>query len=75
MSQTKIKQLKEIFLNEKGGRDSQVFAIRDVESEELIGIAGIENIQWNNGTALVYIGLGNDKYRGYFINKKRNGDD
>ena len=41
-----------------------IFAVRKLEQEELIGITGFEDISWNNGTALIYIGIGEEKHRG-----------
>lgn len=47
-----------------------IFGIRDIVSGELIGVTGFENILWNNGTALIYVGIGNKKYRGMGIGKE-----
>ena len=41
-----------------------IFAVKNFEEEKLIGVTGFENISWNNGTALVYIGIGDEKNRG-----------
>lgn len=50
--------------------DKYIFAVRNIEDNEFIGVTGFENILWNNGTALVYIGIGNNKYRGKGLGKE-----
>ncbi|MEW9096445.1 MAG: GNAT family protein [Clostridiaceae bacterium] len=58
-------------LNEiKGASDKYIFAIRHIETGEFIGVTGFENVLWNNGTALIYIGLGNEEYRGQGIGEE-----
>jgi RimJ/RimL family protein N-acetyltransferase len=46
----------------KKSSDKYGFAIRDRESGNIVGTCGFENIQWNNSTAVVYIGIGNIEY-------------
>ena len=46
----------------KKSRDKYGFAIRDKETGNIIGTCGFEDIQWNNSTAVVYIGIGNTEY-------------
>jgi RimJ/RimL family protein N-acetyltransferase len=41
-----------------------IFAVKELEHEGIIGVTGFENISWNNGTALIYIGIGEAKHRG-----------
>jgi len=41
-----------------------IFAVKTLVKQEIIGVTGFENISWNNGTALIYIGIGEEKYRG-----------
>lgn len=48
----------------KNTKDRYLFAIRDMESSELLGVVGFDEIIWSNGTAMVFIGIGNKKYRG-----------
>lgn len=50
--------------------DSFIFAVRDIENDKFIGVTGFENIQWNNGVAVIYIGIGDDEYRGKGIGKE-----
>lgn len=46
----------------KKAKDKYGFAIRDKESGNIVGTCGFENIQWNNSTAVIYIGIGNIEY-------------
>lgn len=58
-------------LNEiKKSNDKYSFAIRDKESGSIVGTCGFENIQWNNSTAVVYIGIGNMEYRNKGIGRE-----
>jgi len=41
-----------------------IFAVKKSGQQQIIGITGFEDISWNNGTALIYIGIGDEKYRG-----------
>ena len=41
-----------------------IFAVRKIGQQEIIGVTGFENISWNNGTSLIYIGIGEEKHRG-----------
>lgn len=63
-------EIEEMIKDIRGSKDKNIFAIRNIESGEFIGVTGFENILWNNGTALIYIGIGNKKYRGMGIGKE-----
>lgn len=41
-----------------------IFAIRTIQDNKFIGVTGFENILWNNGTGVIYIGIGKQEYRG-----------
>lgn len=41
-----------------------IFGVRKIGQQEIIGVTGFENISWNNGTSLIYIGIGEEKHRG-----------
>lgn len=41
-----------------------IFAMRTIEDNKFIGVTGFQNILWNNGTGIIYIGIGNERYRG-----------
>jgi RimJ/RimL family protein N-acetyltransferase len=50
--------------------DEFIFAIRSLEDDKLIGVTGFENIQWNNRVATIFIGIGENGYRGKGIGKE-----
>lgn len=50
--------------------DKYIFAIRSNIDETLIGVTGFENILWNNGTAVIYIGIGDKFFRGKGFGKE-----
>lgn len=43
---------------------SMMLAIRLKESNQIIGVIGLFDIQWTNGTATFFIGIGEDGYTG-----------
>lgn len=57
-------QLIEMIKDVRKSNDMYIFAIRENIQDKLIGVCGYENILWNNGTANLYIGLGDKEYRG-----------
>ncbi|MBC2581832.1 GNAT family N-acetyltransferase [Clostridium sp. DJ247] len=57
-------QLKEMLHNIKKSNDKYIFAVRSIKDNTLVGVTGFENILWNNGTAIVYIGIGDIDSRG-----------
>jgi RimJ/RimL family protein N-acetyltransferase len=57
-------QLKEMIESSSDAHDQCIFAIKENEGGGLIGICGFESIVWNNGTARLYIGLGDKEHRG-----------
>lgn len=63
-------EVEKIVYEVTNSNEQYIFAIRDIESGEFIGVTGFENILWNNGTALIYIGIGNEKYRGMGIGEE-----
>lgn len=63
-------EIEEMLQEVKNSSDKYIFAIRHIESGEFIGVTGFENILWNNGTALIYIGIGKEKYRGKGVGKE-----
>lgn len=57
----------------KSYQDSQercIFAIREKETEKIIGIAGFDEIISSNGTATIFIGIGNDSFKGRGLGKE-----
>jgi RimJ/RimL family protein N-acetyltransferase len=63
-------QLHEMLLDTRKSSDKYIFAIKTIQEDKLIGVTGFENILWNNGTAVVYIGIGDDLFRGKGIGKE-----
>ena len=47
-----------------------IFAVKILDSQKIIGVTGFENISWNNGTSLIYIGLGESENRGQGYGKE-----
>jgi RimJ/RimL family protein N-acetyltransferase len=57
-------QIKGFIESSSNASDQCVFAIRENVGGALIGICGFESIVWNNGSAKLYIGLGDSEHRG-----------
>lgn len=47
-----------------------IFAIRPVDSNKLIGVTGFDDIIWSNGTATLFIGIGDKKSTGLGYGKE-----
>ncbi len=47
-----------------------IFAIRENDSEDIIGIIGFDDIIWSNGVATVFIGIGDERYTGKGLGKE-----
>lgn len=63
-------QLQEMLLDTQNSSDKYIFAVKTIEENKFIGVTGFENILWNNGTAVVYIGIGDNTFRGQGIGKE-----
>lgn len=61
-------EIKEMIDEIKSSRDKFIFSI--YYEDNIIGVCGYENILWNNGTATVYIGIGNESYKGKGLAKE-----
>ena len=57
--------VKDIISDIRKSNTAYIFAVRNFEQQEFVGVTGFENISWNNGTALIYIGIGEEKHRGH----------
>ncbi|GKX67180.1 GNAT family N-acetyltransferase [Inconstantimicrobium mannanitabidum] len=64
------KELHEMLHEITQAHDKYIFAIRSNIDETLIGVTGFENILWNNGTAVIYIGIGDKSFRGKGLGKE-----
>ena len=60
----------EIVIINDGSTDNSVEAVKTIKDDKLLGVTGFENILWNNGTAVVYIGIGDESFRGEGIGKE-----
>jgi RimJ/RimL family protein N-acetyltransferase len=67
--QTKIQvnEMLDYFMKPK---DKAIFAIRHKASNKIIGITGFDDIQWNNGTATLFIGIGDKEHTGKGFGKE-----
>jgi RimJ/RimL family protein N-acetyltransferase len=64
------KQLENLLKYYEDSEERCIFAIRKVQTNELIGITGFDNIIWSNGVATLYIGIGNKSARGKGFGKE-----
>lgn len=63
-------QLQEMLSDTRKSNDKYVFAIKTIKEDKFVGIAGFENILWNNGNAVIYIGIGDTSFRGQGLGKE-----
>ncbi len=61
-------QIAKIINDIRNSNDKYLFAINF--GNEVIGVCGYESILWNNGTAVIYIGIGSNKFRGRGLAKE-----
>lgn len=47
-----------------------LFAIREKQSRQILGIAGFDEIIWSNGVATVFIGIGSEGHTGKGLGKE-----
>lgn len=59
-----VEDVKEMVSEVRKSNAAYIFAIKSINDHEFLGVTGFENICWNNGTALIYIGIGEEKHRG-----------
>ncbi|MBZ9686568.1 GNAT family N-acetyltransferase [Clostridium estertheticum] len=59
-----IEDVKQLVSEVHKSNTAYIFAVKDLLKKEFIGVTGFEDISWNNGTALIYIGIGGEKHRG-----------
>ncbi len=50
--------------------ERHIFAVRFKKNGEIIGIAGFDEILWNNRVATVFIGIGEKQYQGQGLGKE-----
>ena len=59
-----LEEVQELLSEVRRSNTAYIFAIKNIKQEEFIGVTGFEDISWNNGTAIIYIGIGGEKHRG-----------
>lgn len=57
-------EITERHLQHPSGTNSQLFHLRTLADDRLIGFVALFNIEWNNGSATMAIGIGEPEYRG-----------
>lgn len=57
-------ELQDMLKDIRQAHDRYIFAVRSKSDNNLVGVTGFENILWNNGTAVIYIGIGDASSRG-----------
>jgi RimJ/RimL family protein N-acetyltransferase len=62
-----VNEMLDYFIKSK---DKVIFAIRHRVSNKIIGITGLDEIQWNNGTATLFIGIGDKEHTGKGLGKE-----
>ena len=65
-----IEDVKDLIMDIRKCSTAYIFAVKELEDQGIIGVTGFENISWNNGTALIYIGIGEEKHRGQGLGKE-----
>lgn len=63
-------QLLEMLQDIRNSNDRYIFAVRTMKENKFIGVTGFENILWNNGVAVIYIGIGDNTFRGKGFGKE-----
>lgn len=63
-------QLLEILRDIRNSSDRYIFAVRTLKENKFIGVTGFENILWTNGVATIYIGIGDNTFRGRGFGKE-----
>jgi RimJ/RimL family protein N-acetyltransferase len=59
-----VKDFTERLESERSDPNTVAFRLRTLEDDRLIGFVALHNIEWNNQTALLAIGIGEAEYRG-----------
>ncbi|HEY8891154.1 MAG TPA: GNAT family protein [Clostridium sp.] len=59
-----MEDIKDVISDIRKSNTAYIFGVKELKEQKLIGVTGFENISWNNGTALIYIGIGEEKSRG-----------
>jgi RimJ/RimL family protein N-acetyltransferase len=63
-------EINEMINSFRNTNERYIFAIRENSTERIIGIAGFDEIIWSNGTAVIFIGIGESDFKGKGIGKE-----
>ncbi len=58
------KQIKDRIESSQSGKDGYFFAMRPLNGDDLVGLLGLVEIEWNNGVGWVSIEIGDEYHRG-----------
>lgn len=64
------KEVEDMVKNYQDSQERCLFAIREKGTGKIIGIAGFDEIISSNGTATVFIGIGEDSFKGSGLGKE-----
>jgi RimJ/RimL family protein N-acetyltransferase len=65
-----VKSVAEVIEHYSTSGESCVFAIRPTGSDNIIGVAGYDEIIWTNGAATLFIGIGDKGLRGQGLGRE-----
>jgi RimJ/RimL family protein N-acetyltransferase len=57
------RQLENLLESYEDSNERCIYAIREKLTNEIIGVAGFDEIIWTNGVATTFIGIGNESFR------------
>lgn len=58
------KKIDEMISYYEDSEERLLLAVRTAETQQLIGVAGFDEIVWSNGTAFLFLGIGDLNFRG-----------
>lgn len=64
------KNIEELLSYYEDSTERLLLTVRLKEDDNLIGVAGFDEIVWTNGTAFLFIGIGNSAFRGKGFGKE-----
>lgn len=64
------RQLESLIIKYEDSNERCIYAIREKLANEIIGIAGFDEIIWTNAVATTFIGIGNESFRRKGIGKE-----
>jgi len=64
------KDMQKLYEYYDSSEDKYIFAIRMLDSNKIIGVAGFDEILWTNGVATTFIGIGDKEAKGKGLGKE-----